>query len=90
MPESATYSKWKATILATHLSLKLINGKEAAAKIIRNDKVRNVPLILFTTARNGNDELFCRKKGLHLVYKPWSFTETLKTIEDILDNYTLS
>lgn len=72
-------------LIVLDINMPRLNGREAAVQIIEDDRLRNIPLVLFSTSRSTCDEMFCVKHGLPLIYKPWNFQDTVKTIKNLID-----
>ena len=47
-----------------------MDGKETLAHIKKDDKLRNIPVVLFSTSDSEVDKRFCAKYDVELVTKP--------------------
>ena len=62
------------------------DGKQALEEIKKDKKIREMPLVVFTTSNHSSDLNFCSQFGVELVTKPTKFKEITSETSRILQH----
>jgi len=57
-------------VLVMDMNMPKMDGRETVVAIKGYEHLKNLPILLFSTAKNKTDELFAEKWGVHFVQKP--------------------
>jgi len=57
-------------VLVMDMNMPKMDGRETVVAIKGYEHFKNLPILLFSTAKNRTDELFAEKWGVHFVQKP--------------------
>lgn len=55
------------------INMPILDGKETLTLIKKNEKFKDLPVVIFTTSASELDKLFCKKMGTEMITKPPSF-----------------
>lgn len=73
-------------IIFLDLNMPLMNGFECLSKIKNDDRLRNIPIVIFTTSSNPEDIQATHQLGANVYFsKPSGFIELKDKIEKILN-----
>ena len=59
-----------ACALIMDMNMPHMDGRETVVAIKKNNALKNLPILLFSTSRNRADEMFAQKWGVQFVEKP--------------------
>ena len=57
-------------VLVMDLNMPKMDGRETVVAIKNDAGLKDMPILLFSTAKNKTDELFAQKWGVHFFQKP--------------------
>lgn len=57
-------------VLVMDMNMPQMDGRETVVAIKSDDSLKNLPILLFSNAKNRTDELFAQKWGVHFFQKP--------------------
>jgi CheY-like chemotaxis protein len=73
------------SLILLDLNLPGTDGREILEEIKQKDRLKSIPVVIFTTSSNPQDIKICYQKGANsYVLKPMKFEELKKTIENLL------
>ncbi len=65
-------------LIILDMNMPVLNGKEALSIIKKDDELKSIPLVFFTTSNSQMDKLYCKRQGVDMITKPPRYSE-LKT-----------
>lgn len=69
------------------LNMPRMNGKQFLQELKKNEKLNEVPVIIYSTSKTDADEKSTRQQGaVHFITKPCSMREMRQTIKEIITN----
>ena len=71
-------------VLVMDMNMPKMDGRETVVAIKGHEHLKNLPILLFSTAKNKTDELFAEKWGVHFVQKPDSLQGLNEVAHEIL------
>ena len=66
-------------VLVMDMNMPKMDGRETVVALKSNAGLKNIPILLFSTAKNKTDELFAEKWGVHFYQKP----DSIQGLNDI-------
>ncbi|MDP9041379.1 MAG: response regulator [Bacteroidota bacterium] len=70
------------------INMPVMDGKQTVVEIKKNEKWRQVPIVVFSTSSHPADIYFCEKHGVELVTKPANFKQITHEAERLLQYCT--
>jgi CheY-like chemotaxis protein len=68
------------------LRMPRINGKQCLEEIIKDERLRHIPVFIYTTSRDVNDSIELEKKGaVHFISKPENPTDIYYILSVVLN-----
>lgn len=72
------------SLIIMDINMPLMDGKETVARIKKESRYANIPIVLFTTSSSQLDQTFCNKYQIPFVTKPLTHEDLYAIIEKIL------
>jgi CheY-like chemotaxis protein len=66
------------------INMPLMNGKETLKEIKKDEMLKSLPVVFFTTSSNPRDQSFSTEYGVEFITKPPNYDLIVATIKDIL------
>lgn len=85
--ERAKHRNRLPSLIILDMNMPVLNGKEAMAIIKKDEVLRNIPLVFFTTSSSELDKMYCRRFGVEMVTKPPQYQTLRDTVRRMLDSY---
>jgi CheY-like chemotaxis protein len=73
-------------LIILDINMPVMDGKQALSEIKKNNKLSQVPIVVFSTSSHPADLYFCQKYGVELVTKPTNFNEITSEAERLLQH----
>jgi len=71
-------------LIILDINMPVLNGRDTLARIRREEKYNDVPVVMFTTSSSSVDRTFCDRFGAKLYTKPSTLTEYEHVIATLL------
>lgn len=71
-------------LIIMDINMPLMDGKETVARIKKEPRYNDIPIVLFTTSSSQLDRTFCEQYNIPFVTKPLSPKELHTVLKDIL------
>lgn len=69
------------------MNMPIINGKEALNLIRKDEALKDIPVVFFTTSNSEMDKLYCRRFGVEMITKPPQYNHLKEAVRRLLENY---
>jgi len=66
------------------MNMPLMDGKETLKEIKKDEILKNLPVVFFSTSSNPRDQSFSTEHGVEFVTKPSNYHSIVSTIKEIL------
>ncbi|MDB5205242.1 MAG: response regulator [Flavisolibacter sp.] len=76
-------------LIILDMNMPVLNGKETLNLIKKNDSLKDIPLVFFTTSNSEMDKMFCKRFGVEMITKPPRYNNLKEAVKRLLD-YCLS
>lgn len=67
------------------INMPVLDGKETLSLIRKNEKLDNIPVVIFTTSASEMDKMFCRKLGTRMITKPPNYNRLESIVMELLE-----
>jgi CheY-like chemotaxis protein len=74
------------TLIVLDINMPRLNGKETLAAIRNHPRYQYIPVVIYTTSQNNNDEAYCKQLGASWVVKS-SSVEGVKQVAKVLAEF---
>lgn len=75
------------SLIILDMNMPVLNGKEALAVIKKDEELKNIPLVFFTTSNSELDKMYCRRYGVEMITKPPQYSSLKEAVKKLLNNY---
>ena len=80
-------SKDLPALIILDMNMPILNGKEALHLIKKDEVLKNIPVVFFTTSSSELDKLFCKRFNVEMITKPPKYENLKATIKNLLKAY---
>ena len=74
-------------LIILDMNMPVLNGKEALNIIKKDETLKDIPLVFFTTSNSELDKLFCRRFGVEMITKPPKYSNLKEAVKNLLEVY---
>ena len=78
------YSGTPPCLIILDINMPVLNGKETLSIIKRDEALKSIPVVVFTTSGSDSDKRFCNFYGVEMVTKPPNFTHFKTVVQKLL------
>jgi CheY-like chemotaxis protein len=72
-------------LIILDMNMPVLNGKETLSLIKKDDVLKDIPLVFFTTSNSEMDRMYCKRFGVEMVTKPPQYNNLKETVKNLLD-----
>jgi CheY-like chemotaxis protein len=87
--ENAKETKALPCLIILDMNMPVLDGKETLAKLKKDEQLKNIPVVFFTTSNSQMDKLYCRHNGVEMITKPPQYANLKEAVLKLL-NYCMS
>jgi CheY-like chemotaxis protein len=73
-------------LIILDINMPVMDGKQALIEIKRNEKLSQLPIVVFSTSSHPADLSFCKSYGVEMVIKPANFRQITYEAERLLQH----
>jgi len=74
-------------LIILDMNMPVLNGKETLSIIKKDEVLKDIPLVFFTTSNSELDKMYCKRFGVEMITKPPQYGNLKEAVKRILDNY---
>ena len=67
------------------MNMPVLNGKETLNLIKKDEALKNIPLVFFTTSNSELDKMYCKRFGVEMITKPPRYNNLKDAVKRLLD-----
>lgn len=71
-------------LIILDINMPMMDGKETLREIKKDEILKSLPVVFFTTSSNPRDKSFSFENGVEFVTKPANYHTIVETIKDLL------
>lgn len=72
-------------LIILDMNMPVLNGKETLSLIKKDEALKDIPLVFFTTSNSELDRMYCKRFGVEMVTKPPQYNNLKETVKNLLD-----
>lgn len=72
-------------LIILDMNMPVLNGKETLNLIKKDDALKNIPLVFFTTSSSELDKMYCKRFGVEMITKPPRYDNLKEAVKRLLD-----
>ena len=72
-------------LIILDMNMPVLNGKETLSLIKKDEALKDIPLVFFTTSSSELDRLYCKHFGVEMVTKPPQYNSLKEAVKKLLD-----
>lgn len=74
-------------LIILDMNMPVMNGKETLGLIKKDEMLKDIPVVFFTTSNSELDKMYCRRLNVEMITKPPRYSSLKETVRLLLDNY---
>jgi CheY-like chemotaxis protein len=74
-------------LIILDMNMPIMNGKETLGVIKQDEKLKEIPVVFFTTSNSELDKMYCRRFNVEMITKPPQYASLRETVRSLLDIY---
>ncbi len=71
-------------LIILDMNMPVLNGRETLRILKDDERLRNVPVVVFTTSNSELDKMYCKKFDVEMVTKPPSYNQLREVVTRLL------
>ena len=71
-------------LIILDINMPVLNGKETLTLIKKDETLKDIPVVVFTTSGSNSDKNFCGAHGVEMVTKPPNFQHFKNVVQKLL------
>lgn len=75
------------SLIILDMNMPVMNGKETLGIIKKDEMLKDIPVVFFTTSNSELDRMYCRRFNVEMITKPPQYATLKETVRSLLDNY---
>lgn len=86
--EFLTHAKADRTLpclIILDMNMPVLDGKETLARLKKDDELKQIPVVFFTTSNSQMDKLYCQHNGVEMITKPPQYINLKEAVQKLLD-----
>ena len=72
-------------LIILDINMPVLDGKETLSLIKRNDKLKSIPVVVFTTSASELDRHYCKRLDTEMITNPPSYSRLASVVVRLLD-----
>ncbi|HEX8313390.1 MAG TPA: response regulator [Flavisolibacter sp.] len=74
-------------LIILDMNMPVLNGKETLGVIKKDELLKDIPLVFFTTSNSELDKMYCKRFGVEMITKPPQYNHLKEAVHRLLENY---
>lgn len=68
------------------MNMPVLNGKETLAQMKKDEALKELPVVFFTTSNSHLDRMYCKRHGVEMITKPPQYSSLKAAVKTLLDH----
>jgi CheY-like chemotaxis protein len=82
--ENAKQDETLPCLIILDMNMPVMDGKETLAKLKKDEELKNIPVVFFTTSNSQMDRLYCKHNGVEMITKPPQYANLREAVARLL------
>lgn len=74
-------------LIILDMNMPVLSGKEALTVIKKDEALKDIPLVFFTTSNSELDKMYCKRYGVEMITKPPQYNSLKEAVRRLLKSY---
>lgn len=75
------------SLIILDMNMPVLTGKEALTIIKKDEALKEIPVVFFTTSNSELDKMYCKRHGVEMITKPPQYAPLREAVKKILSVY---
>ena len=71
-------------LIILDMNMPILNGKETLTLIKKDEALKKIPVVFFTTSSSEMDRLYCKRNGVEMITKPPKYSSLKDAVRKLL------
>lgn len=76
-------------LIILDMNMPVLDGKETLARLKKDEALKDIPVVFFTTSSSQLDKIYCKHNGVEMITKPPQYVNLREAVQRLL-RYCLS
>lgn len=72
------------SLIILDMNMPVMDGKETLSRLKKDDELREIPVVFFTTSNSQMDKLYCKHQGVEMITKPPQYSNLKDAVQRLL------
>lgn len=82
--EAVKENKDLPCLIILDMNMPILNGKETLSIIKKDEALKNIPIVFFTTSNSELDKMYCSRFGVEMITKPPQYNNLKVAVKNLL------
>lgn len=74
-------------LIILDMNMPVLDGKETLTKLRKDEVLKDIPVVFFTTSSSQMDKLYCKHNEVEMITKPPQYASLKETVQRLLKHY---
>jgi CheY-like chemotaxis protein len=80
----AKQTKTLPCLIILDMNMPVMDGKETLTQLKKDEVLKGIPVVFFTTSSSQMDKLYCKKNGVEMITKPPQYANLKEAVQRLL------
>lgn len=71
-------------LIILDMNMPVLDGKETLARLKKDEDLKDIPVVFFTTSNSQMDKLYCKHNGVEMITKPPQYANLKEAVHKLL------
>lgn len=71
-------------LIILDMNMPVMDGKETLSRLKKDEALREIPVVFFTTSNSQIDKLYCKHQGVEMITKPPQYANLKDAVQKLL------
>lgn len=71
-------------LIILDMNMPVLDGKETLARLKKDEALKAIPVVFFTTSNSQMDKLYCKHNGVEMITKPPQYANLKEAVHKLL------
>jgi CheY-like chemotaxis protein len=71
-------------LIILDMNMPIMDGKETLSRLKKDDALKDIPVVFFTTSNSQMDKLYCKHQGVEMITKPPQYANLKEAVQRLL------
>ncbi len=77
-------------LIILDMNMPVLDGKETLTRLKKDETLKKIPVVFFTTSNSQMDKLYCKHNGVEMITKPPQYANLKDAVQKLLNYCTTS